>query len=92
MLSAINDQDPALWSVAFSEQLVKTRTLVTLDRDQFEQRLSPWNMSVVRLEPIEPLSMGGHAPEQNVLPGFPVRVNTGDPAADEADYQQRKAQ
>lgn len=90
--AAINDQDPlALVSIDAPGQRVKIRTTVHLDRPALEGILGGYGVSIIDIAAI-----GMEHPTERVspaasLPGFPVFVNTGNPASDEATYQSGKA-
>lgn len=90
--AAINDQDPsALVSIDAPSQLVKIRTIVSLDRPALDAVFAPYGLSIISLEPIAVLHLSERAMAPGGLPGFPVFVDTGDPENDEAVYQSNKA-
>lgn len=87
--SAIDDQDPhAKVSLDVAAQLIKVRTVAPLDPQVFRDRLASFNIVVLRF--IEQGALHAHRAAAGALPGFPIYFDTGNPAIDQADYQERK--
>lgn len=90
--ASFNDQDPsALVSIDTPAQEVKIRTVVALDRPALEAAYGPYGISIISLQPIGVPLLSVRASAADVLPGFPVFVDTGDPLHDEAVYQSNKS-
>jgi hypothetical protein len=91
ILSALNAQDPdIMMSVSVATGKAKARTQVHLSQSQLEAELAPFGLGVEFILVGVPGDPATRMAMQDFFDGFPVYIDTGDPAADNAAYEAAK--